>query len=111
LTSALPLNSDFEITPDEIAPDAESRRASALRKAKWLVDFYRITADELRSVDAEDSPCTVTDPEPAPRPIKYRHPLTGDTWDGAGRHPEWLRKALLQEGYRVAELKVEMTAF
>ena len=29
-----------------------------------------------------------------------------ETWDGLGAHPEWMRQALLKDGYRVAELKV-----
>ena len=32
------------------------------------------------------------------------HPKTGESWDGHGTHPDWLRRALLKEGYTVAEL-------
>ena len=37
--------------------------------------------------------------------IRYRHPVSGDTWDGQGDHPPWLRDALLKQGYTVDELK------
>jgi DNA-binding protein H-NS len=37
--------------------------------------------------------------------VKYRHPVTGDTWNGLGSHPQWLRDALLKEGYTVEQLK------
>ena len=71
------------------------------------MEFYRITADELvgstpanRVAPADlDEPSTAAD-----RPVKYRHPVTGDTWDGVGAHPQWMRQALLQDGYRVADL-------
>ncbi|WP_162243762.1 H-NS family nucleoid-associated regulatory protein [Pseudorhodoferax sp. Leaf274] len=26
--------------------------------------------------------------------VKYRHPATGDSWNGRGPHPRWLRAAL-----------------
>lgn len=84
--------------------DREALRASALRQGRWLVDFYRITVEELRK-PAEDH-CKM-EIEPAAAPIKYRHPVTGQTWDGQGAHPDWMRQALLKDGYRVAELRVE----
>jgi DNA-binding protein H-NS len=63
-----------------------------------LIDFWDITTEELLA----DAP----PPPPAPPgPAKYRHPVHGDTWDGQGTHPEWLRKALLKEGYTVDELR------
>ena len=55
----------------------------------------------FRSLDA--APATVD--TPAPAFIKYRHPVSGETWDGQGPHPDWLRRALLQEGLRVEELR------
>ena len=36
---------------------------------------------------------------------KYRHPATGLTWDGEGMQPQWLKDALLREGYTVDELR------
>ena len=90
--------------PFDVEVDQEALRASALRQARWLVDFYRITPQEL----LEDAPfAPKIEPVAAPAPIKYRHPVTGQTWDGLGAHPEWMRQALLQDGYRVAELRVE----
>jgi DNA-binding protein H-NS len=63
-----------------------------------LIDFWEITTEELLA----ESPA----PQVAlPGPAKYRHPVSGETWDGQGPHPDWLRKALLKEGYTVAELR------
>ena len=45
-------------------------------------------------------------PETGPLPPRYRHPTSGDIWDGVGSQPDWLRRALLQEGYTVEELRV-----
>ena len=92
--------------------DPAELRASALRQARRLVEFYRITAEELSdtpspaesTVQPEEAAQSCTQPA---RPVKYRHPVTGDTWDGVGPHPDWMRQALLKDGYRVAELLVE----
>lgn len=86
--------------------DHQARRI-AVHQILQLMEFWKISLDEL------------TGPMPAtwrprdavsPNHVKYRHPLTGETWDGQGEHPEWLRKALLKEGYRVEELKPEYQA-
>ncbi len=69
--------------------------------ARQLVEFWRITPQELIRVKEKGLP-----PEPARR-VKYRHPVTSDAWDGEGPQPEWLRRALGFEGYRVSELLIE----
>ena len=38
--------------------------------------------------------------------VTHRHPVSGETWDGIGAQPKWLRDALLTEGYRPADLRV-----
>ena len=62
------------------------------------MEFWGITVGELRRFRPEHVP---------PRPVsaKYRHPPTGETWDGKGAQPDWLRKALLREGFTVDELR------
>ncbi len=67
--------------------NAEQR--AVLARIAGLVEFWRITPDELAG---------------AAPPVKYRHPLSGRTWDGRGMQPDWLRHALLKEGYLVSEL-------
>jgi DNA-binding protein H-NS len=41
----------------------------------------------------------------APAPVRYRHPVLGLTWDGRGVQPQWLRDAVLQEGYLLHQLR------
>jgi len=94
---------DHALTADDlaaIAGELELERAlarrAALATARQLVDFWDIRRHELGGPNPQPA-------APAPT-VKYEHPVTGDTWDGHGEHPEWLRHALLQEGFRVIEL-------
>ena len=84
------------------APLSRRERAAVLARIEALMEYWGITIDDLTS----PTPAPETPPAPAgPLPVKYRHPVTGDTWDGQGPHPDWLRRALLQEGLRVDELR------
>lgn len=81
------------------AEQADRRaRQHALHIARQLVEFWGIEAREL--VGGGTPP-----PRRAENSVKYRHPVSGETWDGEGPQPEWLRRALGPEGYRVAELQ------
>jgi len=86
-------------------PDAEStvEREVALRRIRFLMDFWGITSDELES--DIDAPVALAPPPVQVLPPKYRHPDSGDTWDGIGEQPDWLRRALLQEGLTVEQLR------
>lgn len=86
-------------------PAALSRRerAAVLARIEALMEFWGITVEDLLADTPE--PEAPPPPPPGSLPVKYRHPVTGDTWDGQGPHPDWLRRALLQEGLRVDELK------
>jgi DNA-binding protein H-NS len=93
----------WQITADELAP-AGPRRLSApqreaLRRARALVRQWDIAAAELGG-----GPAAGAGPL-AGAAAKYVHPLTGEHWDGRGSQPDWLRRALLQEGYYVHELR------
>lgn len=76
-------------------------RERALHVARQLVEFWRIEPRELTG--RLPSPAR---PDAVPA-VKYRHPVTGESWNGMGAQPEWLRRALGKEGYRVAELRAE----
>lgn len=65
-----------------------------------LVEFWGITEKELTDAVKVDVPRERGG-------VKYRHPKSGEEWDGVGVQPGWLKTALLFEGYRVAELKVD----
>jgi DNA-binding protein H-NS len=75
---------------------------AALRSIRKLIDFWRIEPEELHF----DAPAVavVAAPVVAKGP-KYRHPISGETWDGLGVQPPWLREALTKQGYTVDELR------
>jgi DNA-binding protein H-NS len=80
---------------------------AALRSIIKLMEFWGIAPNELASDIPElpDNPLPVVQAVAMPPSIKYRHPVSGDTWDGEGAQPDWLRAALTKEGYTVEELK------
>jgi DNA-binding protein H-NS len=83
------------------APLSKRERAVVIDRIASLMQFWGITLDDLTAEPAPEAP-------PAPRldlPVKYRHPVSGLTWDGQGAQPDWLRHALVQEGLRVDELR------
>ena len=102
--------SELPLSPAEIfglpqpgarRPLTRRERNAVIARIHALMEYWGITvADLLEAPPA----CEPAAPQTQP-PIKYRHPVTGDTWNGQGPHPEWLRRALLQEGLRVDELK------
>lgn len=85
---------------DTSNPIYAPEKIAAIRKIRKLMDFWRITPNEIRV-----APRVVLPQVPPTKPARYRHPITGDTWDGEGRQPDWLRQALLREGYTVEELR------
>ena len=88
--------------------------ARALGAPAWTKGRAQCEFSPIRPRDfgARRAPATVADlpatPSEAPL-IKYRHPVTGETWDGEGPHPQWMRQALLHDGYRVDELRTAPT--
>ena len=87
----------MKIEDDDYPPE----KLAALRTVRKLVEFWNISPQELRG------PLPPAPPAPAQgaATIRFRHPVSGETWDGQGEHPPWLREALLKQGYTVDELK------
>ena len=77
----------------------DPEKIAAIRKIRKLMDFWQIQPHELRGRPDYVAP-TVAAPV-----VRYRHPITGMTWDGVGSQPPWLREALLREGYTPDELR------
>ena len=67
---------------------------------RWLVVAAELWADLVRGPAAPAAP-----PADTPSAPRYRHPLHGLSWDGRGRQPQWLRDAVLQEGFLLTELR------
>jgi DNA-binding protein H-NS len=82
-------------------PLTREQRA-VLARIQQICEFWEIHPSELTGRPR----ARPAHPEPVPAEprVKYRHPVSGETWDGRGPQPDWLRHALLQEGLRVAEL-------
>ena len=83
----------------DVDHEDDIEKIAAIRKIRKLMEFWRITPSELRGR-----------PVPVARPaanleIRYRHPVTHEVWDGQGSQPQWLRDALIKEGYTVDELR------
>ena len=74
-------------------------KIAAIRKIRKLMEFWRIAPSELRG-----RPVAAVRPT-ATAEIRYRHPVTLEVWDGRGAQPQWLRDALIKEGYTVDELR------
>lgn len=89
--------------PDNLS--AEQR--IAVNKIKSLMSFWGIAPAELGRAKA-----AVRTRPPVARAAtpKYRHPISGQTWDGVGAQPDWLKTALLKEGYLVEELRAAAVA-
>lgn len=85
--------------------DKTPEQEAAILSIRKLMAFWHIAPDELHVPMAEGERRAPVAPPP-PASHKYRHPLTGETWDGVGRQPEWLRLALTKEGYMVEELRI-----
>jgi DNA-binding protein H-NS len=87
------------------ADDAFSRRekAAIVRQIRTLMEYWAIAPEDLaQAPHPPPAPAGCVEAAPA---LKYRHPKTGEGWNGDGAHPQWLRDALLKEGYTVAELR------
>ncbi|MEY4764619.1 MAG: hypothetical protein RI907_1292 [Pseudomonadota bacterium] len=81
---------------------------AVVRSVRKLIDFWQITPRELgagREKVSASRPVAVQ--VETPKTLKYRHPRTGETWDGEGSQPQWLREALTKQGYTVEELKLD----
>ncbi|MFZ5520172.1 MAG: H-NS family nucleoid-associated regulatory protein [Pseudomonadota bacterium] len=77
-------------------------KIAAARTIQRLMEFWQIKPSELATRRLPEAPQLA----PAPARPRYRHPVSGETWDGQGSQPPWLRQALLKEGYLVEELRV-----
>lgn len=77
---------------------------AAIRSIRKLIDFWQIEPEEL-VVEGQVQPARPVIVQELP--LKYRHPVSGETWDGQGSQPEWLKEALTRQGYTVEELRIK----
>ena len=84
----------------EASLETHALRRHAMATIRTLMEFWGLTPDDLERALASGPPL-----EAQTLAVKYRHPVSGDTWTGQGSQPEWLRHALTREGYTVEELR------
>lgn len=82
-----------------------AEQEAVLRSIRKLLDFWQISPDEL-GIEESEAIVRKVEPPPPPAGPKYQHPRTGDTWNGEGSQPPWIREALTKEGYTVDELRL-----
>jgi len=76
---------------------------AAIRSIRKLIDFWQIELEELIVEGAHAvRPALVVE-----LALKYRHPVSGETWNGQGGQPVWLKEALTRQGYTVDELRIK----
>lgn len=84
--------------------DDPPEKLALIRTIRKLMAFWQIEPGELDTGLPAPPP-----PPPRPKRVaalpRYRHPISGLHWNGEGMQPEWLRDALLREGYTVDELR------
>ena len=84
-----------------------AEQQAVLRSIRQLVDFWQISAHELGLTDF--TPRRAKPQPPVHHAPKYRHPVTGQLWNGVGLQPDWIKEALIREGYTVDELRITQT--
>lgn len=92
-----------ESTPTSLS--AKEKKV-VLGRIHALMTYWDISPDELQ----DSTPAAPPPAAPTIACIKYRHPLSGETWNGVGPQPDWLRRALLSEGYTVQALRIAADA-
>jgi DNA-binding protein H-NS len=82
-------------------PSDTPEKQAAVLTIRKLMAFWQIEPHELCGVVLRPR---VAAPAAPARP-HYRHPITQQEWNGIGAQPDWLRDALLREGYTVEALR------
>ena len=83
----MPTYAELQAQIAQLTAQAEAARKSELAgviaEIKQKMAEYGITLADLGGKRTHPNKGT-------PAPIKYRHPVTGQTWTGRGKHPRWL---------------------
>ncbi|WP_042876585.1 H-NS family nucleoid-associated regulatory protein [Cupriavidus necator] len=71
---------------------AKTERAAAIRWIQAEMADYGLTMEELAAAGCFDPP--PPPPPPAPAPVVCYRNAAGQSWDGQGDMPDWLRRAV-----------------
>lgn len=72
---------------------AKTERAAAIRWIQNEMADYGLTMEELAAAGCFDPP-PPPPPAPAPPPMVCYRNAAGQSWDGQGDMPDWLRRAV-----------------
>jgi DNA-binding protein H-NS len=86
-TSYKDLLAQREALEQAIAQARKNEIASAVAKARELVDEYGLTAQDIFPGRVAKSSAAKSTGKVAP---KYRDTVTGQTWTGRGKAPKWI---------------------
>jgi len=92
----------MSISVQAFRPVASLSQPWRRRGERWAAFTAELWADLVRG------PAAPVVALAEPTPPRYRHPERGLSWDGRGRQPHWLRDAVLQEGYLLAQLRCDV---
>ncbi|SCC93558.1 Histone family protein nucleoid-structuring protein H-NS [Thiomonas sp. X19] len=83
----MPTYAELQAQIAALITQAEAARRSELARVvaeiKQQMADYGITMEDLGGQRASFR-------KGRPAPVKFRHPATGQTWSGRGKHPRWL---------------------
>src|SRR3546814_14711372 len=99
--TALQLKIEKEITKLQKQANAlrTKRRVPVIASIVRSMREYDITPEEIAAALNKKLPKAASKSSGAgaaarrPVPIKYRHPPTGESWTGRGKHPRWITQA------------------
>ena len=80
------------------AVEQEEQAAGAARRKLSPTDAFI----EQHGNGAAEAPARPAAKTPTKAPVKYRNPMTGETWSGRGLMPKWL-KVRMAEGHKLDE--------
>jgi DNA-binding protein H-NS len=86
------IQEQIRVLQERAAQLVQEKRAEAIASIKAMIGIYNLTAADVGLVaKAPPRPPRKRDSRTnAPRPAKYRDPVSGDTWTGQGREPKWI---------------------
>ena len=92
---------EFADAPMRVARPAGAQSSVSAQALQALKAFVHDQVCDVETLRAQRQPALPT----LSRTVRYQHPVSGLTWDGQGRQPQWLRDALLHEGWLLIDLR------
>ena len=89
-----------------IAEAQTHERAAAIAQIKQLMSEHGLALGDLGLKPNQPAKASKAGPRKGSKvPVKFRDPVTGNSWSGRGLHPKWLQAALA-EGRQLSDFVV-----